>query len=463
MNPSHRAARKLPIGAVRIGTCLIALAVLAGGLAGCRTFNKHITEAVLDGGETKQWNIHYGSTHRYRLNNESLEEIAFEGTVEGPRISVRYQKGLADQAGQIAEQTAQMLEQVEQRIGMEITTRSTIQLLRFDAPPQNFTIHLTVEPNEFPLPMFVRAGDESYGSILAQNPSYPYLFVHELVETSLVCSQKGGQVLPDLGWGALGISAHVNNYTRWFRDGLANYAGFVAQAIIAAGLDDFEPSARAESVLHTRPFSSLARIRGKLFSWPQSSPKEQQREYYDAALGLFLVLEARFGEEAIRAIMQEIASHKAVDRRDLVRIASRTLGTDLRKIVREFEFPRSGLQLTRITPALALNEGLDVDAGLFVDAVEPNSLSDRAGLAAKDVILAADSAPLTGALDFELALFRAREKPLIPLSLWRAEKGMMTVKIPLRLTRRQDSQLAESRLPPAGDDTNSSGFSRLAP
>ena len=177
MNPKHGAARKLPIGTARTGRCLIALAVLAGGLAGCRTFNKHITEAVLDGGETKQWNIHYGSTHRYRLNNESLEEIAFEGTVEGPRISVRYQKGLADQAGQIAEQTAQMLEQVEQRIGMEITTRSTIQLLRFDAPPQNFTIHLTVEPNEFPLPMFVRAGDESYGSILAQNPSQFSRFV----------------------------------------------------------------------------------------------------------------------------------------------------------------------------------------------------------------------------------------------------------------------------------------------
>jgi len=399
--------------------------------AGCRSLNKHLTEAVLDGGETKQWHIHYGSTHRYGLSNDSLEQMAFEGTIAGPRISIRYQKGLADQARQIADRTSEMLEQVEQRTGITITTRSTIQLLRFDEPPQNFSIRLTVEPNEFPLPLFVRAGDESYAAILAQNRSYPYLFVHELVETSLVCGQAGGQVLPDVGWGALGLTAHVNNYTRWFRDGLANYAGFVAHEIVAEDLARAESPPLTDPVLHTNPFSALARVRGKLFSWPQSSGQNQQREYYNAALGLFLLLDARFGEQAIRDIMQEIATRQAVDRHDLLEITNETIGTDVKELVADFQFPSPGLDLVRVTPAVALNEGLEVEKGLFVDAIEPNGPADRAGLQAKDVILTADSAPVAGELDFELALFDALDRQTISLTIWRQDEGTVAVEMPL--------------------------------
>ena len=116
------------------------------------------------------------------------------------RLTVSYQRGLRDQARNIADRTTQLLDVVEQRIGLELTTRSTIFLIRLDDAPRNFSIRLTVEPNEFPLPLFVPVGDESDHAILAHNRSYPYLFVHELVETSLVGGASGGQVLPDLGW-----------------------------------------------------------------------------------------------------------------------------------------------------------------------------------------------------------------------------------------------------------------------
>ena len=115
---------------------------------------------------------------------------------------------------------------------MTITTRSTIYLLRFDQQPQDFTINLTSDPNEFLLPLFVQAGQESCETIVAQSRGYPYLLVHELVETSLV-NKAGGSVLPDLAWGMSAARMHVNNYTRWFRDGFANYAGYIAYAIVA--------------------------------------------------------------------------------------------------------------------------------------------------------------------------------------------------------------------------------------
>ncbi len=418
---------------VLFNTGIPALMLLLLAAMGCRTINKNLTEAVLDAEETRQWRIHYGSTHRYQLDDRWLEQIPFEGTISGERIDVRYQRGLAQSARHLANRTSDLIEQVERRTGVVITTRSTIDLLRFDEPPQNFSVRLTVEPNEFPLPMFVRTGEESYPAILAQNRSYPYLFVHELVETSLVSGQANGRVLPDLGWGALGLTAHLNNYTRWFRDGLANYAGYIAYGIIAQDLADAGVTPAADPILHTEPFSALSHIRGKLFTWPQSAPEKRQREYYDAALGLFLLLEHNFGEETIRQIMTEIATSDPVDRRDLVTIVNETIGADIKGLVADFQFPSVGLELVRITPALMLNEGLDVGKGLFVDFAEPNGPGDRAGLRRTDAIIAVDGTPVAGVLDFELALFEAMDKPTVPLTLSRREMGVIVTELPLHM------------------------------
>lgn len=443
------------------GNRVLALMLAATLSAGCRTINRHITEVVLDGGQAKQWHIHYGSSQQYKLDNTRLEQVEFEGTVGGPRISVRYQRRLAPLAEQIAERTTQLLEQVEQRIGAKITTNSTIHLLRFDQIPQNYNIRLTVEPNEFPWLLFVQAGDESYAAVLAENPTYPYLFIHELVETSLVGSGADGRMLPDLGWGALGLTAHVNNYTRWFRDGLANYAGYVAHGIVAEDLADSGAAPPAGSLVHTSPFSALAQVRHKLFSWPQSARKEEQRDYYNAALGLFLLLEDQFGEPAIRDIMQRIAARDTVDRRDLLEITNETIGTDVKKLVAAFRFPATGLCLVRTTPALALNNDLDIETGLFVQAVEPHSLGDRAGLQAKDVLIAIESATLVNELDFELALFRARGQESLPLTIRRRDEGTVAMEMPLPWTNRAAVSRGRRRSAPQEGSTDVFGAFRF--
>ena len=103
---------------------------------------------------------------------------------------------------------------------------------------------------------------------MAQSRSYPYLLVHELVETSLI-GKAGGSVLPDLAWGMPGLQMHVNNYTRWFRDGFANYAGFVAYEIVAGEVPSDKKLYQQEALVHTEPFSCLAQVGGDLFSWPQ--------------------------------------------------------------------------------------------------------------------------------------------------------------------------------------------------
>ena len=418
----------------RIGPAfLAALCVMA--LAGCRTVNKGITEAVLEGRTDRDWHIRYGSQGHYSLNDEGLAKIEFEGLVDTGRVRVRYQRGLQGQARCIADVTGRLLGQVEQQVGMTITTSTTLDLLRFDEPPQNFDIQLTVEPNEFRLPLFVRAGDESCTSILAHNRSYPYVLVHELVETSLA-GRTGGRVLPDLGWGAFGLQSNINNYTRWFRDGLANYAGYVACEKLSDEMDCPECPIRIGALLHANPFSELSRIGARLFSWSQSSHGEHERAYYNAALGLFLLIENRFGQQAIRDIVAEIAKQEAVDGRDLRRITSAIIGTDIKQFVAGFEFAVTSAELTPVTAALAANRGLDVAEGLLVETVEPNGPADRAGLMADDVIVAADSAPIVNTLDFELALLRAGRQPAIPLAIWRKDAGTISLELPVELPDR---------------------------
>lgn len=435
LSRSARRNRALSIPSDARRPALLAAALLVWTLAGCRTVNRRLTEGVLDGGHARQWHIRYGSQSFYSLGDEGLAKIEFEGLLGTDRVRVRYQRGMRGQARCVADITTDLIERVERQVGMTITTLSSIDLLRFDEPPQNFDVQLTVEPNEFPLPLFVLAGDESCTSILAQNSSYPYVLVHELVETSLA-GREGGRVLPDVGYGRFGLGGSVNNYTRWFRDGLANYAGYLACEILSDELDCPECPMRVASPLHTSPLSRLATVRTRLFSWSQSSSGEHERDYYDAALGLFLLIEDRFGQQAIRDILAEVATRETVDGRDLRAITSQAIGTDVRQLVADFEFPVAGVVLTRVTRALAANKGLDVADGLLVETVEPNSAADRAGLMADDVIVAADSAPVADTLDFELALLRAGRRPAIPLAIWRKEAGAIQVELPLELPDR---------------------------
>lgn len=430
LSRSARRNRALSIPSDAWRPALLTAALLVWTLTGCRTVNRRLTEGVLDGGHARQWHIRYGSQSFYSLGDEGLARIEFEGLIGTDRVRVRYQRGLRGQAQCVADITADLIEKVERRVGMAITTSSSIDLLRFDEPPQNFDIRLTVEPNEFPLPLFVRAGDESCVSILAQNSSYPYVLVHELVETSLA-GREGGRVLPDVGYGRFGLGGSVNNYTRWFRDGLANYAGYLACEILSNELDCPECPTHVASVLHTSPLSRLATVRTRLFSWSQSSSGEHERDYYNAALGLFLLIENRFGQKAIRDIVAEIATRETVDGRDLRAITSQVIGTDVRQFVANFEFPTVGGELTPVTRALAANKGLSVTEGLILGSIEPNGPADRAGLMADDVIVAADSLAVADTLDFELALLRAGPRPAIPLAIWRKDAGTMAVGLPL--------------------------------
>ncbi len=408
---------------------MLPLVLAALGLAGgCRTISKSITESVLQRGST-QWRVHYGSRFHYTLTDKTMRQVQFEGSRNAEDTVVRYQWGLGEQAQCIADVTDKLVGEVEQRLGVDITTRTIAYLLRFDERPENFDIVLRVEPNEFPLPLFVRAGEESCAAILAQNHGYPYLLVHELVETSLASGGSELNVLPDLAWGAFGLNLQLNNYTRWFRDGLANYAGYIAHELVSEQMPAEQRLHHRQALIHVSPFSSLDQVGDKLFSWPQTSNVESERANYNAALGLFLLIVDNFGEQAIRDILAEVARREAVDGQDLIKITNRVIDADVRQLAKDFRFRTIGAEVERMSPALAANKGLELREGLFVQAVNDDSVAKRAGLREKDVITAAGSTPVANQLDFELGLFRTRKATTVPLTVHRAGAGTLTLEL----------------------------------
>lgn len=415
----------------------ITAALIMGAVVGCSSFNKGLTKATVQRAKSREWEIHYAGETKYVLTDARLKEVEFAGSFEVEDVNVHYQNGLGAQAACIAQKTTELLCVVQERTGVDVAHYTSIYLLRVDDIPSRFDIRLKTDPNAFHLPLFVKAGSESCRSIVAENWSYPYALVHELVETSLVCPGSGACVLPDLGWQWLLVQGQVNNYTRWFRDGLANYAGYIAYENVRRdekfSIDDI--SRLTKRRLHNRPFSSLSRLGKKLFSWRQQHEHKQSIDYYNAALGLFLLIEQRFGEESVPEIMLQVNKQDYLNGSELIEIVNKALDVDIVQLAEDFSFPETGLELKVLSPALIANEGLDVDEGLFVSEVDPNSIADTAGVQKGDVVLTVNDGAVGNNLDYELALFELLEHETAEIALWRQEQGKLTITLPLATGR----------------------------
>ena len=415
---------------------LVLLALCLVQVTGCASFNKAVSKRVYKKGKTKSAGVTLGGTRTYRLSSSDLKDRPFEDQMKLGRVTVQHQQGLGDQAECLAKKIDELIIEVEDRTGLEMTVSPKIYLIRLDEIPQSFNIDIDVnEPNELPVAMFAEAGNEDCHTILAHNRLVPYGLIHELVEVSISSphGRKAGRVLGELHWNWLVFRGSVRNYTRWFRDGFANYAGLIAHEHMCRD-GELAGSAVCDAGqvwVHQHPFSSLGRVGKRLFSWHQRSGHRHNEEYYNAALGLLLLIRERFGQDGIRRIVEEIGNHDFLNGRDLVRITNQALDTDIMELAEEFEFPQMGLQTQSVKKALVLNENLGVENGLFVESVEPNSLADQAGIKMGDVLVEADGRPLSGLLDLELALFDALDRDTVAVSLWRRDEGMVTIELAL--------------------------------
>jgi len=399
---------------------LLPILLYAGlvSVTGCSGIAKELTRHPNSEFYCMQYNIRYE-----QITNSTIEKMEPAGSVCEGDVEVYYKRGLEAQADCIAAKTNILLNDVEERTGLQIPYKVKVYLIRMERIPENVDACFKISPsNELYLPLFVEAGNESCESIISQNIFYPDYIVHELAETSLAGFQKCRRhVLGDYQLALFGrfIQVDISNYTRWFREGFASYAGYLAYETIRPQINS--KSAYAKCKTFWSPFTSLSKVRKKLFSWKNTSAKALDGDYYNASVGLFLLVRNLFGEQAVREIILKINMQDDLNGEDLIKLTNKVLGTDIEELAEHFSFPRTGLETEGLTAADVMNRDLSFTEGLGVIAVEPNSPADKAGIKEYDVILKVDDKPVIISLDFELAILDALDRKAVKLTVWKKE------------------------------------------
>ncbi len=405
-------------------------------LSGCNSAEKARCIGICSK-EAKKSTISYRAAYNYGLDKEGLQKTDFAGKTQVGNIEVSYPRNLQAQAECIADHIDKLLSYIQQSIGLQLHFNTVgVYLFRVDKIPQNFEIKRDVDSNEFYLPLFVEADNESCSSILSQNFIYPCVFVHEIVEASMAFPKEDGpMILIDIEQKRLFFKEYLRNYTRWFREGLSSYAGYLAYKSFSMqqASDDEQVIFPASRIFFIEyPFSSLGKVGRDLFKWHAHSPDNVNKDYYCASFGLFLLIENRFGKGTIKKIMQEVNKREYVDGKDLLEIVNNVIDIDAERLVEDFHFPRAGLQTKALTKAIRLNEGITDNKGLFVTSVEADSLAERAGIKKKDVVVKVGNRVMKNNLEFELAIFENIKKQIVEVVIWR-DKEDVIVKLPLTI------------------------------
>lgn len=364
-------------------------------------------------------------------------------------VSVYYSEGLDQQAAWFAKATARQLAEVRTRTGFEFGPGKAnvyLKLLEPGAPNTRPVIWaweslLLVEP-----------GKTSCLDIIAMKNNWPFPggFMHESVEASLTFGPTPRLLLDDKRKTFWGGTQNDFHYTRWFREGFASYAGFLACKVTVVDEGPDADQMRAEVFKYTEmmPFTALATVGTRIFMWNQYQgytgqdmrdgdddfePGEVHTEnsYYGASLALFLVIEDRYGQDAIREIIQKVNKLENGSGEDLKRIVREVLGTDIVELVNTFRFPKTGMKLVALWDSTPI-PGSDVKRGLWVDEVGADGPAQRAGILKDDVIISLDGDRMVNSFDFEFALYKRMQQQSVKIGLWRKGVGHMTVEMEVR-------------------------------
>ncbi|MBN2589491.1 MAG: PDZ domain-containing protein [Sedimentisphaerales bacterium] len=405
-------------------------------LSGCSSIeNEKFEKTNKNKKYVKSLQTRYFGNSTFNFNSENLKKVEFEGDIIVGQTRIKYQKGFESQARNIAKKLDNVFSYVKTETGIEFAINPQVYLLRVQEYPQSINVHFKIEdPNIFPIPIFAEVGHDDPNQIIEDNHFFPYMLAHEITEASLMYPDGKGVVKGDSRFRILFLIIDQNNYTRWFRDGFANYAGYVAMDYLRSNPDENMSDIWGTTYMHQTPFRSLMDIGKELFKWSQVSSPRKKGDYYSAALGLFLLLEDEYGRDAIRNIIIELDNYEALKGSDVIKLINTKLDTDIKKLAEDFKFMTIGINIYQLTPAMALNKGLEPEEGLFVKTIEPNSIAQEVGIDANDVIVAINDKPIATSFDFEMELFKAMKQPKAQFKIWRKGEGYKEIQISMDKT-----------------------------
>lgn len=396
-----------------INGCWAVAAAFLAVLAGCETVQDKSALETYDTYRNEagkaEFNVNFNYNDAVVVDNAFVAGQYYEGTAKVGRAEVAFQAGLKEQAGELALEMEHYIAHVERVLGREFQVPVRAYLLRRDQMPGTIAGGFQRTSEVYQFPMFVANEDESFETIRSTNPFYPYMFIHELAKLSLVDPARPPLVLADQKSNPL---VKIRYNTRWFREGLANYAEFLVYEKMRERMAEDGASAPLTAFetthVYQQPLTSLAKLGPELFNWDAFNATANNPDYFNAAMGLFILVEDQFGEGSVRAIMDALAKEPYVDGQVIENAFSRTLGADIRQLVNDFAVPVAGAEMSALTPATAKNYGLQVPQGLYVNSVTETGLAKAAGVQRGDVILGINRRTITNNLDHELAMLEAK-------------------------------------------------------
>jgi hypothetical protein len=419
--------------------CLLCIALLATGCISNKTF---LQKRVFK----KNGTFTVGGTYQAGgvkppliLKAEQITNAVVATETNGATL-VSYASDLQPQAAFLAPLIEQAFAHSEALLGMNLLMRPHIYLLRIPNEQRVIEFSLSVPATNKNLPwllVLTNVPPEINGSVapapkalwtdFRHLPVQLFIMAHESCETHLI-DPREFLVMGDIEAKHGFVHFTLKYHTRWFRDGLANYAGYKVTEFLRHQLpqdEQIEPDplgGQRQPPMRfvqdsMQPFSDLAKIKDKVFDWNQNSKADN----YDAATGLFLLIEERKGPEAIAAILRKLPELKLPDGKALLALVQEQTGLKLLSLARNFTFPDLGFT----TDSKALRP-------LELKAIAPGSWADQANLHSGDVLLAANAIPIAGRTDLELQLLNALDQhQALSLTYLRNGQRCSTESLPL--------------------------------
>lgn len=411
--------------------CKTALLLLMVFFSGCAPLRRHVTKTTYQRSEPYSA-IRFEAARQIDIDAEQFAKLQLADELQIGRVRVRSHPQLQKQARCIAEHLDRLLTYIEDVSNLRIIYDTvTVYLMRFDNQPENFRVEAPLGRDDFPVVLFTAPG-QSCHEIVSSNIIFPYAVIHEITELSMTDGQDVIALL-DVSWNWLLFRTTVANHTRWFRDGLANYLGYLAHRYTYEQLPAGPCWVASATAVHQHPFTSLARVRTDVLRWTRTDQQQLTADYYNAALGIFLLIEHKYGSQAIADIVEAAYELDYPDGKALAGVINRVIDDDLVKMIEDFRFPYTGLKLQSLSPASAMNHGYGRHSGLLVSGVAPDSAASAAGIAKNSVITRVNGREVATILQFQQQLLAAGDDRAVTLTILKSpESAEQAVSLEIR-------------------------------
>lgn len=343
----------------------------------------------------RKFNFSYVSCSEPQVEKGSishLNEDTTAGRARSGEIEVVFTEGLNALAQDLAELLNETLEHTFGQLGLDSPFPWEVHLIEDPDCKESVKFEFEMSEEIYRPILIVNDSQQNLNHLMGESGGWIYIVFHELIEGILLASKYPPTALADFGYG----DRRFLFYTRWFRDGLANFGALIADRYITDKTShDWSPRAYGRFRSHPTPFSTLTQVETDLFDWHQYddfSP-EENRLHYNAALGLFLLIEKHHGRDAIKGIVLKL-SELEFPAGDEIESLFAENGIHLRSLIRKFKFPQVGIEFQTTT----LEK-------MKVESVKKDSIGNRWGLRPQDEIKEINGKPFRTRRQLEEELY----------------------------------------------------------